>query len=117
MSDTYSTNRMSDNSRVLFERGKFFIETGTGSSFIRFWKNQQRHHIIRRIPEYILKRVADLIDGGDTTKAVTLWMKACENADMIPRRTQVVAAGILVRIALAAMTIYSFIYIMTTAGN
>lgn len=81
---------MSVKTRVICERGKFFIETGTARSFKNFLQNSARN-IRRYIPASVLKRIEDLINSGDKETAVTLWIKACEVADSEPIRRRKIA--------------------------
>jgi len=73
---------MSNRCKAVFERGRFFIETGGGRGFILFWRNSDS--IIRNIPGCIFKRIAELVNVGDKDRAVALWYKACQAADKIP---------------------------------
>lgn len=70
---------MGKKAKILFERGRFFIETGTARGFAMFV--EKCGGLVRLIPGFVLKRISDLMDSGDRTTAVTLWMKACEEAD------------------------------------
>lgn len=81
----YTSDGMSAKTRTICERGKFFIETGTARSFKNFMRDSALR-IAKYIPESVLKRIEDLINSGDKETAITLWMKACEVADLEPSR-------------------------------
>ena len=75
---------MSSRCRAVFERGRFFIETGSAHGFAVFHTNSEG--IVRFIPPFIIKRIQDLINTQNTESAVTLWMHACESADQTTTR-------------------------------
>ena len=82
MLQRHNPDRMSDRCKAIFERGRFFIESGSGKGFSLFLKDGEG--IVKYIPFFILKRIETLMDRGDRDTAVTLWLKACEVADKAP---------------------------------
>lgn len=76
---------MSSKSKVLCERGKFFIETGTSKTFKNYIRDSAGQ-LSRHIPSVVLIRIENLINSGDRDSAITLWTKACEVADKEPGR-------------------------------
>jgi hypothetical protein len=73
---------MSDRCKAIFERGRFFIESGSGKGFSLFLKDGEG--IVKYIPFFIFRRIESLMNNGDKDAAVTLWLKACEVADKAP---------------------------------
>lgn len=74
---------MNTNTKNICERGKFFIETGTASTFKKFvYYSAQK--IIQYVPGVWLNRIEDLINSGDRDKAIFLWVKVCCKADSMP---------------------------------
>jgi hypothetical protein len=82
MLQVYNTNSMSTRCKAIFERGRFFIESGSGKGFSLFLKDGEG--FTKYIPLFILNRIGSLIDAGEIDMAVALWLKACESADKAP---------------------------------
>lgn len=100
-------DEMSISTKVVCERGKFFIETGASDTFRKFVSNSA-NNVIKYVPVSVINRIYDLIDAGNRSDAITLWIKACEVAYYIPMRRNrqfVYAAAylFLFAIALAAL--------------
>lgn len=103
-------SRMGNKCKSLFERGRFFIETGTVKHFNVFHKNN--NNAVKYIPDFILKRIEDLIKTGEKDKAVTLWMKACECADKAPIQITKDALSILFHLSVTGIAIYAFLKVI-----
>lgn len=73
---------MSTGCKTIFERGRFFIETGTARSFNIFCAGMGG--IIKYIPKLILRRIEGLIKDNNRDGAVALWAHACKIADKAP---------------------------------
>jgi hypothetical protein len=109
MSTGYITDSMSARAKTLYERGRFFIESGGAPSF-RSFINMLKFDIIGRyMPDIVIKRIVDLINTGDTDRAVTLWMRVCAEADSMPSRTRKVALFYLSYAVIAIMALYAFV--------
>jgi hypothetical protein len=100
---------MSSRCKVIFERGRYFIETGNTKSLRLILGNNK---IFRYIPELILRRIENLIDNGDRESATALWMKACETADTTPKRLWMATVYFGLQLVVAGIALYSFIYIL-----
>jgi len=74
---------MSSQCKVVFERGRFFIETGTARGFGVFYTHN--YGIVKYIPFFMLKKIESLINENNKEAAVALWFHACEIADRVPR--------------------------------
>ena len=97
---------MSVKYKSIFERGRFFIETGSARSFETFWKGQSA---IKYIPQFMLKRVEDLIDV-DKTMAVTLWLKVCEGANAAPQKIRKEIIHYFLHVIFGGMALYAFLH-------
>jgi hypothetical protein len=106
----YNLNRMSNKSIVVFERGRFFIQTGSARSFYIF--HNDAGGIIRYMPRAILKRIEDLINRGDRDSATTLWLKACESADLAPLRIKHNLIHWGIHILIGGIALYAFIKVL-----
>ena len=67
---------MSVNTEVLYQRGKYFIETGSGKIFQGWFKRTCAGF---NVPDFLIKRIGDLMNQEDRDSAITLWMKICGN--------------------------------------
>ena len=76
---------MSTETKVICERGKFFIETGTPHSFFKFVENSS-NAIYRYIHPIFIVRIGALIDQGDRDNAILLWTNVCALAEGEPVR-------------------------------
>ena len=99
---------MSTRYKTAFERGRFFIETGTPQSFLLFWKNQNTG-LIRRIPQWVFNKVHSHMTNGDKDAAVTLWQQACVSADLFPIFLLKRAVVLSIKTILVGMILWSFI--------
>jgi len=70
---------MSVQYKVLFERGRFFIETGTARGFNIF--HAHAGGLVRCIPVFVLKNIERLITLNNIEAATAIWSYACESAD------------------------------------
>jgi hypothetical protein len=104
-------SKMSVRCKSIFERGRFFIETGTAKTFQLFYDNSDG--IIRYVPEFMIRRIADLIDHNDKDSAVTLWMRACLNADRAPMVMKMKLIHYTINIVIALMAIYAFFKVLS----
>jgi hypothetical protein len=101
---------MSTRCRSVFERGRFFIETGTAKAFQLFYENGTG--LVRYIPEFMVSRIVDLINRGEKDTAITLWMKLCMDADRAP---VVIKAKLLhhtIHLVIGVMALYAFIRVI-----
>ena len=97
---------MSSNCEVLYNRGLYFIQTGTAQAFTTWASNTDA---VRLVPGHLLKRIGDFINKGDIESASTLWMRVCyllDNAPIINIRR---ISSIIFHLAVAAMAIYAFV--------
>ena len=101
---------MSIRCKSIFERGRFFIETGTAKAFHLFYQNGTG--IIRYIPEFMIKRIMDLINRGDKDSAITLWMKLCMDADRVPIIIKAKLVHHLIHLVIGLMAFYAFIKVI-----
>ena len=105
---------MSSNCKVIFERGRFFIETGSAKGFSVFFNNGSG--ILKYIPPTIIKRIEDLIRSNNTDTATALWTQACTNADkattVLFRRYLHIIIHILEVISMAVF-VYAFFKILS----
>lgn len=108
MSCTYTSDEMSTRTKVICERGKFFIETGTGQTFKKFLRNSSGQ-LYNYIPGVLMQRIADLINIGDRDSAITLWMKVCVDADAAPHKIRKIFLFYLSYIIIWFMALYAFI--------
>lgn len=93
---------MTDKYRVIFERGRFFIETGKSKSFHAFYTSCR---IIRNTPTFLLKRIEDFMNMGDRDAALTLWMRVCELPAQSSTRVIRKATGITIQIVLVILLV------------
>lgn len=102
---------MSAHARVICERGKFFIETGSTHTFRKFLKysSGRLHH---NIPIEILNRIVDLINEGNRDSAITLWTEACRIADMKPASRRRAILFLISYFAVAGMALYAFLKVL-----
>lgn len=108
----YNIDRMSTSCKTIYERGKFFIETGTAHTFTKFWKQQSG--IIRYIPDVVFDRIEEFINNNERDRAVVLWSAACKRAEIVPKRKKTLALFIAFHIAIAVMATYAFIGVLTS---
>jgi len=94
----------------VFERGRFFIETGTARSFQLFYENGSG--LIRYIPEFMVSRIIDLINRGEIDTAVTLWMKLCMDADRVPIVVKAKLFHYTIHLIIGAMALYAFLRVI-----
>lgn len=94
----------------MFERGRFFIETGTARSFQLFYENGSG--LIRYIPEFMVSRIIDLINRGEIDTAVTLWMKLCMDADRAPIVIKTKVFHCAVHLIIGVMALYAFLKVI-----
>jgi len=99
---------MSARTKVICERGKFFIETGSGTTFLKFLHNSSGH-VIKYTPFFLIQRIADLINQGDRQSAITLWTKVCVEADAIPQKVRRIFLFYLTYAVIGFMAVYAFI--------
>lgn len=111
MSDAYTPDEMSAQTKVICERGKFFIETGTVDTFNKFL-HLSADTLRRDIPEMILLRIEDLINQGDKDSAVVLWTRACKMADEKPARRRRAILFIISYFVVAGMALYAFLKVL-----
>ena len=100
---------MSVRCKTMFERGRFFIETGTANGFHTFW-DQQQSGIIKFIPSFIFVRIEDLIGRGDRDAAIALWFHACVIADATPSKMLRNMISVAFHVIIAAMAGYAFLH-------
>lgn len=113
MSDDYILDKMSVDTRTICERGKFFIETGTADTFNKFLQFSDIHiRIHRDIPQAFLDRIEELIDSGDRDRAVILWVKACQVADVKPIHRRRALWFLISYLFVAGMAIYAFLKVV-----
>lgn len=100
---------MSKRAKVAFERGKFFIETGTAKTFASWVARSLDRNFVRGMPEAVIYRIGNLINQNNRDDAVTLWMHACRSADVQPmkRKLSMVVGGYLVVVGF--MATYAFV--------
>ena len=103
--------RMSQDCRVIYERGKYFIETGTSSTFMNWVVLNTK--IVRYTPEFILKRISDFILKDDKESAITLWLLVCQNATLGPKKIVLNILSIIFHVIIAGIAVYSFINILS----
>jgi hypothetical protein len=107
----YIVGVMSFELKVICERGKFFIQTGTSNTFLKFL-NSSVKKFQQDIPSIALQRIIDLIDNDCRDEASILWTRACEIAGARPahrRRTLLffISYGIV-----AGMALYAFLRVI-----
>jgi len=108
MFDVYTSNKMSVQTKVICERGKFFIETGTSDTFNKFL-SLSAQKLQRDIPQGILQKIEDLINSGDKDKATVLWTQACKLADVKPIHYRRVMLFLISYLVVAGMALYAFL--------
>ena len=101
---------MSARSRVLFERGRFFIETGT-ATFIKQWLQQNRR-ALAAIPEEVISRLEYFVTIGDKDSAANLWLHMCKIADTARIRLLWSLASYLFHAALAGGLVYCLVRVI-----
>jgi hypothetical protein len=111
MSGAYTSSNMSAQTRVICERGKFFIETGTVDTFNKFL-SLSAQRIRRDIPHTILQKIADLINQGDKDRAVVLWTQACQVADVKPPHRRRTLLFLISYLVVAGMALYAFLKVL-----
>ncbi len=99
---------MSNHSKVLCERGKFFIETGTANTFKKWI--QKTGGATRYIRPLLISRIASLINTGERDNALILWTKCIEDADAVPSRVRRVLFFYASFLVVAAMATYAFLH-------
>jgi len=108
--DRYRLYVMSEHCKVIFERGRYFIESGMPHFLNTIFNKEDK--IIRYIPEFVFKRIETLTENGDIDSAVGLWLQACKMASGVPLKTIMMITSIVFHVAVAAMAIYAFISIL-----
>ena len=98
---------MSGRCKLVFERGKFFIESGTIRGFQSFYDNGSG--IIKYIPRTIIKRIIQLINNNDKDEAMLLWMLTCISADRTPRVIIHKIVYFIFRIIFNIILVYMFV--------
>ena len=101
----YSPNRMSSSSEILYNRGLYFIQTGTAQTFTTWAKGTVKG----RVPHHLLKRIGDFISKGDLEAASTLWMRVCQLIDNTPIINIRRILSIVFKLAVVALAIYALI--------
>ena len=108
--NAYNLNKMSGDCKVLYERGRFFIETGTARSFSTWAK--QNDKIRKYVPRALLLKVSNFINGNDKDAAVALWFRICKLVDDAPLKiTKSITLNIL-KLVIAGMAIYAFFSVL-----
>jgi len=102
----YSPDRMSSNLEVLYNRGLYFIQTGTAQTFTTWAKGTLKG---RGVPHHLLKRIGDFISNGDLEAASTLWMRVCHLVDNTPIINTRRILSIAFKLAIVALAIYVLI--------
>jgi len=102
----YNSNKMSSNCEVLYNRGLYFIQTGTAHTFTTWASHTDE---IKSVPGHLLKRIGDFISKGDLESASTLWMRVCHLLDNTPTINIRRVSSIIFHLAVAAMAIYAFV--------
>lgn len=75
---------MNESYKRLYERGRFFIETGTANTFI-MWA-ARNNLITRYTPNLFISRISTLIAEGDRDSANSLWLAVCVSAYRTPAK-------------------------------
>jgi len=99
---------MSVQCKVMFERGRFFIETGTAMSFNIF--HTRNMGLIRYVPAFLLKRIEGFIISDNREAATALWFHACEVADGTPRLLHKVLICVGLNIAILVVSLGVLFY-------
>ncbi len=108
---TYRSGSMSDSSKTVYMRGKYFIETGTAQTFSAWVK--QIDQITRYTRDLLLERVSQLIHGGERQQAVMLWLRICERADAAPAKFWFSIASLIWHVAITGIALYAFVDTIT----
>lgn len=111
MTSIYNLNEMSVKTKIICERGKFFIETGTVSGFKKFIKNSAQK-ITRYMPSIWFDRIVDLINKGDIDSAVNLWIQVCREADTIPSHRRNALIFYISYLIIFLMSLYAFLRVL-----
>jgi hypothetical protein len=99
---------MSTRAKVLFERGRFFIETGTAASFLGWLKSNSGPLWV--IPNSLIMRMGHFIEVGDRDSATNLWMHICETIDTANIRLTWKIFSVIAHIIIASIAIYTLVY-------
>ncbi len=102
---------MSTECKTVYERGKFFIETGTAKNFSTIFNNKDG--MVKYIPNFMFKRIEDLMKSGDKDKATTLWMKVCERASMAKWKSILQILDLVFKVIVAGMAFYAFLKVIS----
>lgn len=108
MSNAYNQNRMGVRARVICERGKFFIETGSAGSFKKF-VGTSAGKLSRYIPSMLINRIENLINQGNRAEAILLWEHICVQADNAPSRYILFMAFSISYMVFGLMALYAFL--------
>ena len=65
------------------------------------------------MPRFLLKRIENLINSEERDKAIVLWLKACEDADVAPLRLKKHLLHYIIHIIVTGMTLYTFFKVLT----
>ena len=86
--DDYNTNRMSCKAKNIYERGKFFIETGTTQSFKHFLLNSAKE-LLTHTPAIVIFTIEELIANESRDEALKVWKKTCADIDRPTRSSKI----------------------------
>lgn len=111
MVNMYNLNEMSVKTKLICERGKFFIETGTASGFKKFIKHSAPK-ITRYMSSIWFDRIVDLINKGDIDNAINLWIQVCREADTIPSHRRNVLIFYISYLVIFLMALYAFLSVL-----
>jgi hypothetical protein len=112
MLDDYNLNRMSDRCKVIFERGRFFIESGTPHALKKILGRGNK--LLSYIPNYVFERIEHYVADNDKRSAVLLWAKACEEADKWPTRLILASMVFVFHAMIAIVAVYGFVCLYNT---
>jgi len=101
---------MGNKSKIAYKRGLFFIQNGNAKHFNMFHAGSQG--VVKYIPNFMIRRIEDLMKIGDKDRAVTLWLKACENADKVPMKIRKNLLHIMFHIIIGSMALYAFLHVL-----
>ena len=100
---------MGNRTKIICERGKFFIETGSSRSFHTFLRGSAES-IIKYTSAILILRIIELMDSGNKDAAVSLWTTVCKVADPIPSRNKRLFIFLISYVTFAVMATFAFIH-------
>ena len=89
---------ISTENKLIFKRGCFFIETGTGKQFTTFLKKGSG--IVKYISDFKIRQIENLININKRDQATVLWLKECEEANLRPLKIARKVVGYIVYITI-----------------